>query len=328
MSARRTGIDDYRSVLDPGRMRRRLLTRAAIAAGVMILMLAGLMLSGDDDGPSAEAPATKTTAGTSTMLTLPPVATLRPAPPAPEAPVGTEATAAVSPDDAAVAHAVDASAPPVSPAPESPPTGGGIVSPAEGSEAAEPIAAGQVRAPDAPPRAPPASQDRADRAATASSAARQAPAALAPSMAAGGIAAAGFSAHLGEYGALDKAERLRAALAGQGLPAALVRRVVLGPAPTRKAAEQMAAKLQRERKVAGLIVPDVGGKGFLVQTGVFAERANAEAQQRRLSTSTRKASIQARVVLGPYPTRDEAEAVLAKVRSERKIAGVIVAAAR
>lgn len=327
MSTGRKGIDDYRTVLDPGRMRRRLLTRAAIAGGVMILMLAGLMLFGGDDDSGTGTPAPVTAAGTSTMLTLPPVATLRPAAPAPEAPVEAEATVTVSPGDVAAQHAADAVAPLVSHEPEPQPIADDIVSPEEDAAAAEPIAAGQIQAPEAL-RAPPAPQERVSQTATASNATRQIRPAAAPSVATGSIAGDGFSAHLGEYGTLENAERLRAALAAQGLPAALVRRVVLGPVATRKAAEQMAAKLQQERKVAGFIVPDTGGKGFLVQTGVFAERANAEAQQRRLSTSTRKASIQARVVLGPYPSREEAEAVLAKVRGERKIAGTIVAASR
>ena len=95
-----------------------------------------------------------------------------------------------------------------------------------------------------------------------------------------------------------------------------------------KAAERIVTRLRQDDKVTGFIVSAAGGKGFLVQAGVFAEPANAEALRRRLSTPARKATIQGRVMLGPYERREDAEAALARVRSERKLAGTVVAAAR
>lgn len=325
MSARRTGIDDYRSVLDPGRQRRRLLTRAALAAGVMVVMLAGLLIFGDDDNPGVETAVDATPADTQKAGALPTFQTVPLV--APEARVETASVAdtspevEVAPDQHAAMPEPELEALPLeSREPDLPPTEGVNVTPAEGLEV---VPAGvSAKAPAHAVKQPSPSL------AMRSNEVRQRPPAPGAPPAAAGISADGFSAHLGEYAALDGAERLREALAGQGMPATLVRRVVLGPVSTRKAAEQIVARLQRESKVAGFIVSDPGGKGFLVQAGVFAERGNAEAQQKRLSTSARKAKIQARVVLGPYASRDEAEAALEKVRSERRIAGTIVAAAR
>lgn len=326
MSARRTGIDDYRTVLDPGRVRRRLLTRAAVAAGVMLLMLAGLVFFGGDEGDESEPP---TPAAAPGLATAPPAAPLAPA--ASETDVVTvDETRSVLAEAAMADQALAA------------PAEAGMVAPTAGFEsapapiaAAEPAAPADVAAaavsgpgarmlaPTAPAPARATTVDRnpagpaADRSRSGSNAA-----------AATGAATTGFTAHLGEYGALDKAERLREALAEQGLPAAIVRRVVIGPAETRKAAERIVARLRQDDKVTGFIVPAAGGKGFLVQAGVFAEPANAEALRRRLSTPARKATIQGRVMLGPYERREDAEAALARVRSERKLAGTVVAAAR
>lgn len=320
MSARR-GLDDYRTVLDPGRLRRRLLTRAAIAAGAIVLMLAGLMFFGGEEG---EPPARATGLAVTTTSALPVLPAMPLAKPVSETPpeVAAAATAAPAPRDETVAtdQPAAASEPVASavsqavPEPEPP-----IM--ASGADAA-PLAATQTEAPDV---ALPATRNTADSASTVSKVRQGAPALSASAGAV--MAAGGFSAHLGEYGPLDNAERLRQSLTEQGLPAALVRRVVIGPVSTRQSAEQIVARLRQDGQVAGFIVP-AGGKGFLVQAGVFADPGNAETQQRRLSTSARKATIQGRVVLGPYASREEADAVLAKVRRERKIAGTIVAAAR
>ncbi len=324
MSARRTGIDDYRTVLDPGRVRRRLLTRAAVAAGVMLLMLAGLVFFGGDEGDESEPPTPVAAPG---LATAPPAAPLAPA--ASETDVVTVDETRSVPAEAAMADQALAA-----------PAELGMVAPTAGFEpapapiaTAEPAAPAEVAAaavsspgarmlaPAAPARATTVDRNPAGPAAERSRSGSNAAATT-------GAATTGFTAHLGEYGALDKAERLREALAEQGLPAAIVRRVVIGPAETRKAAERIVTRLRQDDKVTGFIVSAAGGKGFLVQAGVFAEPANAEALRRRLSTPARKATIQGRVMLGPYERREDAEAALARVRSERKLAGTVVAAAR
>lgn len=323
MSARRTGIDDYRTVLDPGRVRRRLLTRAAVAAGVMLLMLAGLVFFGGDEGDESEPPTPVVAPG---LVTAPPAAPLAPA--APETDVVTvdetrsvPAEAAMADQALAVPAEVGMDAPTAGFEPASAPIAAAEpAAPAEVAAAAvsgpgarmTPAAPGRATTVDRSPAGPAAERSRSGSNAAATT----------------GAATTGFTAHLGEYGALDKAERLREALAEQGLPAAIVRRVVIGPAETRKAAERIVARLRQDDKVTGFIVPAAGGKGFLVQAGVFAEPANAEALRRRLSTPARKATIQGRVMLGPYERREDAEAALARVRSERKLAGTVVAAAR
>lgn len=315
MSARRTGIDDYRTVLDPGRVRRRLLTRAAVAAGVMLLMLAGLVFFGGDEGDESEPPTPVAAPG---LATAPPAAPLAPA--ASETDVVTVDETRSVPAEAAMADQALAA-----------PAELGMVAPTAGFEPAPApaeVAAAAVSGPGARMLAPaaPARATTVDRNPAGPAAERSRSGSNAAATT--GAATTGFTAHLGEYGALDKAERLREALAEQGLPAAIVRRVVIGPAETRKAAERIVARLRQDDKVTGFIVPAAGGKGFLVQAGVFAEPANAEVLRRRLSTPARKATIQGRVVLGPYERREDAEAALARVRSERKLAGTVVAAAR
>lgn len=324
MSARSTGIDDYRTVLDPGRVRRRLLTRAAVAAGVMLLMLAGLVFFGGDEGDESEPPTPVAAPG---LATAPPAAPLAPA--ASETDVVTVDETRSVPAEAAMADqalaapaevGMDAPTAGFEPAP-APIAAAEPAAPAEVAAAAVSGPGARMPAPAAPARATTVDRNPAGPAAERSRSGSNAAAAT-------GAATTGFTAHLGEYGALDKAERLREALAEQGLPAAIVRRVVIGPAETRKAAERIVTRLRQDDKVTGFIVPAAGGKGFLVQAGVFAEPANAEALRRRLSTPARKATIQGRVVLGPYERREDAEAALARVRSERKLAGTVVAAAR
>lgn len=65
----------------------------------------------------------------------------------------------------------------------------------------------------------------------------------------------GFLIQLGVFGAQANAESLRAELAARGLPAHIESRVVLGPFPSREAAEAAQARLRRDGKAEGLIVP-------------------------------------------------------------------------
>lgn len=315
MSARRTGIDDYRRVLDPGRMRQSLLTRAAIAAGVMLVMLVGLMIVGGD-GEVDEPDAAASAPGNTAKPGLPPLSAVQGPPALPE-------TAAAPVEIARPATAVSDGVAP-SPEPEPAPAADQLVEAVEEPEVAGPTVGEPEQAPDSAPPAPPSAPvtSRNQSAAVPGGRMQDSPAGRAA------VATDGFSAHLGEYGALDKAERLRQAMAAQGLPASLLRRVVIGPLSSRGTAEQLVTRLRQERKVSGFIVPDGDGRGYLVQTGVFAEANNAKSQRDRLATPGRKATIQGRVVLGPYPSRQEAESVLAKVQRERKIAGTIVAVAR
>ena len=93
------------------------------------------------------------------------------------------------------------------------------------------------------------------------------------------------------------------------------------PPPTEQSA---APATQGDGTTGAGDVPPPPGRGYMVQLGVFAAPANAQRLRDGLAAQGHPAHMQSRVVLGPFPDRQAAEAALAKARSEHKIDGVIV----
>ena len=65
----------------------------------------------------------------------------------------------------------------------------------------------------------------------------------------------GYLVQLGVFTAMENADGLRADLSARGFPAHVDGRVVLGPYPTKAAAEAARQRLRREGGPAGIIVP-------------------------------------------------------------------------
>lgn len=293
----------------PGR--RALLQRAAIVAGILLIMLLGLLLTAEDD----EGVPAPTDPATPALAPLPRLNGQLPEPAA-VATNGAQSPSAADPvaplaeqaggDPAAATHT------PASPAP-SPPTSPPAADSAQLVPAPKPPANAAAR---------PGGAGEPSSAAPSGSPAglKGAPADPVPADAAG-AAAGSHRVQLGDFGRVDRAERLARTLAAEGMPAGLQRRVVVGPYVGRDAAAAAAERLSARVAVKGIVVPARSRGQFLVQAGVFSEARNAEALRARLIAAKFKVVVQARVVLGPYETRAGAEKALAKVSGKRNIAG-------
>lgn len=66
------------------------------------------------------------------------------------------------------------------------------------------------------------------------------------------------------------------------------------------------------------------GDGYLIQLGVFGAQANAESLRAELAARGLPAHIESRVVLGPFSSREAAEAAQARLRRDRQAEGLIV----
>lgn len=302
----------------PGR--RALLQRAAIAAGVLLLMLLGLLLTEGDDAvaPSAEtsapvlAPLPKLGAQ---QLVEPPAAqpAVEPAvtspgsePSSPQVqPGGEPAVAATPAPDRALTTEPPAGTAASMAAPAATQSAGTL----PGSVQDKGV--GRTAAPTV--ANPPVAQ--VGRAATGGGSP-------------GGTSGGDVRVHLGEFGPADRAVKLAAALVAEGLPASVQRRVVVGPYVGRAAATAAAERLKQREAIEGIVVPARRSGQFLVQTGVYSEARNAQAMRARLAAAKFKVVVQGRVVLGPYANRDAAEKALAKVAGKRNIAGTIVPSER
>ena len=314
---------DYHSVLDPARARRRMLMRAALAAAVVLVLMLSLVFV--DDQPSQQ---TVAESGPRAQLVLPPLQTsavptlnarslpepASVAPRLPDLPVVPTPAERVVPGEVSSA-AAEGAGDLVEPAPvEAHDAPERAVVPESSPDAVVTVEADQPLAATVP--APVASPPVA-------SAAPPARAVAAPRT---GTAGAGrFVVQVGEYTLLPRAESTAATLRAEGLDGTLQRRVVVGPYPDRKRAEEAIAVLKRERNLSGFIVSEPGGRAVMVQLGVFSDPANAESLQQQLVAAGFKAHVHGRPVLGPYDGRSEAERALVKVRTERKIDGTIVA---
>jgi DedD protein len=95
------------------------------------------------------------------------------------------------------------------------------------------------------------------------------------------------------------------------------------PAAEQSAAPTVPATKGDRTAGAGEAAPPPG-RGYMVQLGVFAAPTNAQRLRDELVAQGYPAHMQSRVVMGPFPDRQAAEAAHAKVRSEHRIDGVIV----
>lgn len=304
--------------------RRALLQRAAIVAGILLIMLLGLLLTSGDEADTALPP--DTAAPAPALAPLPklngqlpePAGAAMPATPVPagagvmaeNAPAGGGALAG----SASPPAMPSASAPPVG-APTPPPAH--VASPAKAPGGAEGKESKAVATPAVPPAASPAGVKAAS-----------ADVSRPESASAAGAAAGGSRIQLGDFGRVDRAVGLARTLAAEGMPATVQRRVVVGPYAGREAASAAAERLSARVSVKGVVVPARRSGQFLVQTGVFSEARNAEALRARLAEAKFKVVVQGRVVLGPYASRAAAEKALAKVSGKRNIAGTIVSSER
>jgi DedD protein len=66
------------------------------------------------------------------------------------------------------------------------------------------------------------------------------------------------------------------------------------------------------------------GDGYLIQLGVFGAQANAESLRAELAARGLPAHIESRVVLGPFSSREAAEAAQVRLRRDGKAEGLIV----
>ncbi|WP_153109501.1 SPOR domain-containing protein [Propionivibrio limicola] len=70
----------------------------------------------------------------------------------------------------------------------------------------------------------------------------------------------------------------------------------------------------RETPKATVVVPR-GAKGILLQSGVFTDTRRAEELHAKLSLEGIPSTIEARVIVGPFKTREDAETVRARLKS-------------
>jgi cell division protein FtsN len=88
------------------------------------------------------------------------------------------------------------------------------------------------------------------------------------------------------------------------------------PRPAPKAAQADASRLRLQQEVqvpAGELPPE--GKAFALQVGVFANARNAEELRARLTLAGIPSQAETRVHVGPFRTRTEAAAALARLKA-------------
>ena len=293
---------DYREVLDPGRRRKALLYRAALACVVMLLLVVGLTLY-DEPPEDAPPPVERIEVAPAPLEVAPsPVERVTTEPPAlpedsqDEVLEGSEEAPGV---DADVLH-------------EDPSTvqDGQTVDQDVGDSAAGMVAPEPV-APSVEPVVPPTRAQPAPR--------RPAPAAtVAPA------AQSGYLVRLGDYANTGDVERAVAELQAAGYPARSQWRVSAGTYPTRAAAIEAMRVLERSHRQRGLVVQLPAG-GHVVQLGVFGEVANADGLERRVRAWGYPVVRDARIVLGPYADRSAADAAAAELGQARGLQAVVVA---
>lgn len=289
--------EDYREVLDPRRARRAFLYRAGLGTVLIIVMVIGLSLY------DAEPP-TPPTADRPVEAISPVIGT--PAEPlAPEetredgeegADLLADASAAVAGAGTAAEEATDEAE--LAPEPAEAPDDGAPETPQPPpapSEAAAPQVPETVRQPasTARPAAAPADKRR-------------------------------YQIQLGGFMDAEAFAALDAAMSGLDDPVVTQFRVAVGPFPERAAADDVLNRLRRERAVRGIVVSEPAQGSYAVQAGVFAEAANADALSRKLAGWGYPVKLQQRAVAGPFPDRQAAEALQARLRQERGIESIIV----
>lgn len=328
------------------RLRRELLYRAALATGLMVLLVIGLTIYDEAPAPppAANAPLPVTRApvvtGAPDAASAPPAdaaadhETAVPAPQARDPVAGADDPCVAKPDAgdapgdaeapygeaANAAHAADAAQRAVAPADEGrrgaapadlpPAAQHDALPPPDRPASGDGDAAAVVPAPSPPPQA---ARSVAQRSVGA-------PASRVPPSASGR-----YQLQIGRFGDVEAAARLRDELAGDGHAASVLTRVAVGPFAERRAAQDVLARLRRERALRGVLVAATAGGGHLVQLGVFANRGNAERLRGELAGAGYPVVTDARVVVGPYAQRGDADAALAVLRGARGLEAAIVA---
>jgi len=307
------GAEDYREVLDPRRRRKALLYRAALAIGMMVLLVIGLSLYDND---ASDAPRSHGSVVREGVLPSPlPEESLVEEAPAIIPRIDVSETQEAAPaaeheldeaggDEVGIDGANDA--PDATPGAEAP------VQEAEDAELRLPVAE--------TPRQPAAVASVASAPPKAASPARAAPPAAAPR-----VAPSGFQVLASDFVDPASADTLLRGLSEAGHRAQSQSRVTVGPFARKADAERAMARLRSENTLRGIIVDAPSGAGFVVQLGVFAEAPNAVALVRRLEASGHSAALHRRVLLGPYTDRQAAEAIVAELRASRALDARIVA---
>jgi cell division septation protein DedD len=318
------------------RLRRELLYRAALATGLMVLLVIGLTIYDEAPAPppAADAPLPVTRApvvtGAPDAASAPPAdaaadhETAVPAPQARDPVAGADDPCVAKPDAgdepgdaeapygeaANAAHAADAAQRAVAPADLPPAAQHDPLPPPDRPASGDGDAAAVVAAPSPPPQA---ARSVAQRSVGA-------PASAVPPSASGR-----YQLQIGRFADVEAAARLRDELAGDGHAASVLTRVAVGPFAERRAAQDVLARLRRERALRGVLVAATAGGGHLVQVGVFANRGNAERLRGELAGAGYPVVTDARVVVGPYAQRGDADAALAVLRGARGLEAAIVA---
>ena len=127
---------------------------------------------------------------------------------------------------------------------------------------------------------------------------------------------------IGEFMPLNQAQSLLKDVLTQKESAAIQQRVTVGSFPNRAAARAEQARLAQNGHGDSVIVR--GDNGFTVQLGVFPRASNAERLVQNLRTAGFNADSAARVTVGPFSSRTEAEQALAKIRQNASVNGKIV----
>lgn len=104
--------------------------------------------------------------------------------------------------------------------------------------------------------------------------------------------------------------------------AAIQQRITVGNFPDRAAARAEQARLAQSGHGDSVVVR--ANNGFTVQLGVFSRASNAERLVQQLRGAGFDANSAARVTVGPYATRAEAEQALSKIRNKNSVSGQII----
>lgn len=294
--------EDYRKVLDPRRARRAFLYRAGLGTVLIVVMVVGLTLY--DEGHDAVDPPVPPIPEPSAE-SLSPVAGMPAAPPASE-----DARGGGDEEGDALADASEANTEADLSAQEAPGDADAD------SDVAEAPDEGAPEVSQVPPAVTVAVVPEAKESPRQSAGMVQPAAAPASNR--------NYQVQLGGFMDAEPFAALDAALSGMDDPVVTQFRVAVGPFPERGTADDVLGRLRRERAVRGIVVSEPANGSYAVQAGVFAESANADALARKLAGWGYPVKLQKRVVAGPFPDRQAAETLQARLRDERGIESVIV----
>ncbi|MDQ8022697.1 MAG: SPOR domain-containing protein [Moraxellaceae bacterium] len=228
--------------------RRQLILRGAIATGLIVALLAGLLIveGGSDEAP---APTARVVTGPGSSISHGARDAVRQSADAPEVRTAADATEASAP-----AATPEASAPPLPPASSAPVVAEESADPAVGSMLGVPAPPAGARPTSAPPAPPAATATPAKPAAPAESSRlvlQSAPPAPRPAR----PAEEGFTLQVGVFASHSNAQELYDRLKSNGIPSQLETRVSVGPFKTREEAQAAQQKLARLGVERGIVVP-------------------------------------------------------------------------